>query len=263
MKDMLTRALNVNWANLALGHDVFDADGATFVRNTNYPSIYDANFIYNVTATTPDEIESVLARAEREYAHAAAITFRVDLRTPTAFLARLALDGYATSDSLLMLLEDELCGSPKPFEIRPIASDSEWSAYFELKRADWREHAPRVGEDPANIVVPDGLSATNKLKCPPVRYFLAYADSEPRAFFNAWEGTDGIGQVEDLFTHPDWRHRGLASALLHHCVADARGYGAGPIAIVCDPTDTPKDMYAAMGFRPIALNRQFTKKRVG
>ena len=104
------------------------------------------------------------------------------------------------------------------------------------------------------------MLATHRAKSPPVRYWLAYVDGEPRAYFASWEGIDGIGQVEDLFTHPDYRHRGLATALIHHCVSDSRTSGAGPVVIVCDPADTPKRMYAAMGFRPIAIKRNYWKR---
>ena len=65
--------------------------------------------------------------------------------------------------------------------------------------------------------------------------------------------------MEDLFTHPEFRHRGLATALIHNCVADCRAHGAGPVVIVCDPGDTPKEMYAAIGFRPIAIKREYWK----
>ncbi len=62
-----------------------------------------------------------------------------------------------------------------------------------------------------------------------------------------------------MFTHPDFRHRGLATALIDHCVADRRAHGAGPVVIVADPTDTPKRMYAALGFRPVAIKRSWRK----
>ena len=79
------------------------------------------------------------------------------------------------------------------------------------------------------------------------------------AYLASWEGIDGVGQVEDLFTHPDHRHRGLATALLHHGIADCRAHGAGPVVIVADPTDTPKQIYAALGFRPVAIKRSYRK----
>ena len=70
---------------------------------------------------------------------------------------------------------------------------------------------------------------------------------------------NGVGQVENLFTHPDYRNRGIATALIHHCVADARAKGAGPVVIVADPTDTPKNIYARMGFRPVAVVGHYLK----
>lgn len=66
--------------------------------------------------------------------------------------------------------------------------------------------------------------------------------------------------VEDLFTHPDYRHRGIATALIARGVADARARGAGPVIIGADPTDTPMRMYAALGFRPIIVVRHYLRR---
>ena len=66
--------------------------------------------------------------------------------------------------------------------------------------------------------------------------------------------------MEELYTQPEFRHRGLATALIHHCVADCRSHGAGSVVIVCAPGDTPKQMYAAMGFQPVAVKRNYWKK---
>jgi predicted N-acetyltransferase YhbS len=62
-----------------------------------------------------------------------------------------------------------------------------------------------------------------------------------------------------LFVEAAFRHRGLATALIHHCVRRCREAGAGPVVIVADPDDTPKHMYAAMGFRPVATKRDYWK----
>ena len=83
--------------------------------------------------------------------------------------------------------------------------------------------------------------------------------ARPVAYFSSWEGIYGVGQVENLLTHPDFRNRGFATALIHHCVTDARSSGAGPVVIVCDPNDTPKQLYASLGFRPVAIKRSYWK----
>ena len=83
-----------------------------------------------------------------------------------------------------------------------------------------------------------------------MRYWLAWSAGEPRGFLSSWEGPDGVGQVEDLYVHPDVRGRGLAAALIRHGVEDCRRTGAGSIVIVAAADDTPRLAYARMGFRP-------------
>src|SRR5262249_57474549 len=90
-----------------------------------------------------------------------------------------------------------------------------------------------------------------------VRYWLAYVDGQPRGFVASLIGPTGTGQVEDLYVEPEVRHRGLATALIHRGVADCRARGAGPVLIVADGSDTPKAMYAAMGFRPRAVEHKY------
>ena len=256
------RAVEVNWQNLALGHEVFRADGATFVRNRRLPRIYDANFVFGITASTPAAIERLLARAAREYAGAARVTFRADPWTPSSFEARLSHDRYHPTEALVLVLEGPLRGEAPRIQIRTIEDETGWEAYRALKRMDWLEYAARTGENAGGESIGDGLAAANRLKCPPVQYVLAYQAGRVVGHCSTWEGPNGVGQVEDLFVHPASRHRGIATALLRSCVEMARARGAGPVVIVADPTDTPKEMYAALGWRPLVTCRQYGKKNV-
>ena len=104
--------------SLALGHEVFETHGATFVRNLALPAVYDANFVFGVTVAEADGIDWLLARVARDYEHAARLTFRVDPFTPPAFEARLALEGYERERrGSVLLLEGALRGKATPFEI--------------------------------------------------------------------------------------------------------------------------------------------------
>jgi ribosomal protein S18 acetylase RimI-like enzyme len=262
MDDLARLALAVNYDNLALGHATTSVPGATLIHDERYPLIYDANFVKDITASTPDEIGALFARVDATYPHTRARTYRLLPGTPPAFEARLALDGYERSDSLVMLLQGDLIGSAGPCDIRLAETEDDWRAFAALKRDEFLERDPPLDRDVREQVAA-GLAAANRGKCPPSRYWLAWVDGAPRAFFNAWQGHDGVGQVEDLYTQPAYRHRGLATALMHHCVADARARGAGPIVIVCRPDDTPKNMYAAMGFRPIAVTSLYRRPATG
>ena len=101
------------------------------------------------------------------------------------------------------------------------------------------------------------MAASHRAKSPPVRVWLGYIDREARGYVTSWEGTAGVGQVETLFVHPDSRHQGLATALIHHGVRDCRAAGAGPVVIVADTADTPKLMYASMGWTAVAVTRKY------
>jgi predicted GNAT family acetyltransferase len=78
---------------------------------------------------------------------------------------------------------------------------------------------------------------------------------------SVWEGLQGVGQVEDVFVEPAYRSRGLATALMHRCVADGRARGSGALMLVADAADTPQAMYAAMGFRHTGTKRRYVRYR--
>lgn len=259
MNELIQRATAVNQANLALGCEVFQAAGATFVRNRACPGVHDANYVTQVEAESPEEIEQLLRRVELEFAATKVIKFNLDYDSPTPFEARLLLEGYENPRAdLIMVLDGPLPPASRHFEIAQIDDDSGWEAFTGLK--DLEEYLRNTGQadEPG---VADQMTILAMSKAPPVRYWLAYVDGIARGFFSSWSGLDRMGQVEDLFVHSDFRHRGIATALMQRCGADCRDSGAKPVVIVCDADDTPKDMYAAMGFQPVAVKRGYTKTK--
>ena len=257
MTDWARAAIRVDQAHEALGHRLFEADGAHFISNPSLPDIHVANYARSVTAATPKAIEHVLARAEQEFADCPHRCFEVDLDSPPAFEARLIRDGYDARAFVLMVLEGELCGKPKLLaaDISLAGDEQSWAAADRLKRLDWAEAREKMGLAPLPRVG-DRLALASRLKTPPDRKWLAWVDGEARGMASAWE-IDGLGQVEDVFVEPAYRHRGIATALIHHCVADCRARGAGALVIVADAGDTPQHMYATMGFRPVATKRRY------
>ena len=244
------------------GEERFEAEGALFVRNRSIPDRYYANHVEQVTASTPEEIARLSERVEVEFEGFRHRCYYVDRDTPTEFEAWLLMEGYQRSDSLVMVLTDDLHGTPKPHDIRLVETDADWQAYRDLLAAADRESDPATPPQTANDHPTERLDrriAALQSISPPVRYWMAYAEGAPRAFFSSWISSDGIGVLDYLYTHPDYRRRGLATALVHHCVADSRARGAGPVALETDPSDTPKHMYAAMGFRPLSVSYEYLK----
>lgn len=261
MSSLASRAIDVDQRQCELGNEVFRRAGATFVRNTASPSVYDANHVAAVSVSTPEEIAELFAAMDEEFQHTSHRRVHTDRRTPPEFVARLVLDGhYEREDGLLLVLEGELRASPPRCDIRPVETDADWEALWELSLVDWVEHHRRTGRGDGDESTARQMWATKRLKQPPVQYWLAFVDGRPVGFFNSWAGVGGAGQVEDLFVLPDFRRRGIATALIHHCVTDARRRGERPVVIAADPTDTPKQMYAAMGWRPVAVVTRWLRK---
>lgn len=258
MTDWGRLAIRVDQAHEALGHRMFEAAGAVFVRNPALPDIHVANYARSVRADTPEKIDGLLARAECEFAACPHRCFEVDLDTPPSFEGRLVFEGYGARDFVLMVLEGELAGPPRAVDLRPVANEDQWAEADRLKRLDWAEARAKLGREPLPNVG-ERLARLARLKAPPDRKWLAYADGSARGMASVWEGVAGAGQVEDVFVEPEYRHRGLGTALIHRCVADCRARGADAIVIVADAGDTPQTMYAAMGFRHVATKRRYLR----
>ena len=257
--DLIERVWETTAGYLALGNESFTAEGATFIRNRSTPRRHDSNHVGVIRAADQADIDMLLLRTDIEFEGFNHRRFDTDPSTPPEFVARLSLDGgYRVDDTLWLLLEGELQAVPRRIDVREVLHESDWAAFEGLDGLNQREGAEQHGRTFDLAAVHDFVVA-KRLKCPPVRTWLAIEQDEPRAFFSSWPGDNGVGMVEDLFTHPESRHRGLATALIAHSVTDARARGAGPIIIGADPNDTPKLMYAAMGFRPLYVSRNYFK----
>jgi GNAT superfamily N-acetyltransferase len=260
-RDLLARVYETLEGYYELGCELRDDPLARFVRKVDAPRIYDVNFARSVRAGTASEMETVLEAADEFFAGLPHRVFHIDPWTPPAFEARLVLDDFEFEDEIQLLLEGELdlARDPPPVEMRLVESDEDWSTIRRLTRLDHEEQARRDVHPLWDEEVTTEMVATKRAKAPELRFWLARAGGADCAFLSSWPGVDGIGKVEDLFTHPDHRHRGIATALIVHCVGDARERGAGPVLIGALPNDTPMRMYAAMGFRPFCVTHRGRK----
>jgi ribosomal protein S18 acetylase RimI-like enzyme len=70
--------------------------------------------------------------------------------------------------------------------------------------------------------------------------------------------SDGVvAQVEDVYTVPEARGRGFARAVLTRAVDLAQAQDHDFVFIVADDDDSPKRLYAKLGFEPVGRARMF------
>jgi GNAT superfamily N-acetyltransferase len=257
--DLLRRVCETVEGYLALGNEMIDLPQVRFLRSRGAPRIYDANRGVRVRAASRTAVDAVIARADDLFNGLHHRAFSCDPLTPAPFEARLLQEGYRAEADLQMVLEGEILATAPEIELRAAESDADWSAIARLTRMDHEEMAKRFGHPVYAEEVTVQMVATRRAKRPALRHWVARIQGADCAFFSSWPGLNGIGKVEDLFTHPDFRGRGIATALIVQAVGDARARGAGPVVIAARPDDTPRRMYERMGFRPICVTRSYVQ----
>jgi GNAT superfamily N-acetyltransferase len=255
--DLLARTCETQFGWLALGNERFEACGTTFVRNLSTPRRHDSNGVGLVRDGS--QLDALLQRVDVEYAGLPYRRFEMDPLTPPELAARLAYEGYKIDNQILsLILEGEVHADPPQVDIREVLTEDAWLAYKRLDELWWRESSEAYF-GPYNAGMHDELHRSWRLKCPPVRSWQVWVDGGARSYLSSWPGDNGVGMVEDLYTEPEYRRRGLATALLVRAIADARERGAGPVLIGADPAGSPKQLYAALGFRPLFLHAEYLK----
>jgi RimJ/RimL family protein N-acetyltransferase len=72
--------------------------------------------------------------------------------------------------------------------------------------------------------------------------------------------SDGLGRFQYVSTHPDWRRRGLCTALVHAaCRHGFEAMGLHTLVMVADPDDVAIGVYESLGYRRGASTWQFER----
>lgn len=262
----MARCVRTEASYFEIGNEVVDIGSARIVRNHRTPDVYDANCVTRVRAKS-SEVDELMGVVDRLFSGVSHRSFKIDPFTPTEVEARLVLDGFESDTMVHLVLADgvpiqrAVAATP---EIRPVSSQRDWESLANLARADHEEAAARNGRRVWPVGVTRQMVDRKRLRSEDMPYLVAAVDGRDVAYVCTWTGTsgDGVGMVEDLFTEPGHRHRGVATALITEAVARARAGGAGAVMIGAAAEDTPRLMYAALGFRALFVTRSYLRLEI-
>lgn len=251
-------------AHLRLAGETREGPGCRVVRNDGTPLVWDANHLQIGPSDAQVDADAALAFLEAELGHHAHRQIMTTPFAPPTLAARLLLEDCVPDATWQGLLTGALAGPmPRSCDIRRVAREDDWAALDRLVRLDHEETNEKLGRERMTAEVTRQIQSIRRANGEAVHFFLAWEGGEAVAFFSSWPGpgtavsidpeVGRVGMVEDLYTHPDHRGRGFARALIHHCVGDARARGAEAVLIGAAPDDTPKAIYAAMGFEPMCV----------
>lgn len=238
---------------IALPHCAIVADPAK-------PDLWDANHVDDVTAVSDAEIDDVLAAIDEHLAHSDWRVVHTDAFTPDRFLARLAYLGFEERPAVVQMTCDRLKPTGgAPVDLAEITDDAGWAALTALVRADVVEGKRTGGLDLDDAFV-DDMVANYRAKAPAYRFHLALLEDVPVAYGAMIAAPNGMGMIEDLFTLPSARRRGIASTMIAHFDAALRAEGCTGLFLGAVAEEEAKSLYYNLGFRAAMLTRCWVKR---
>lgn len=223
--------------------------GGTVLVQPAYPLIWDVNHV-RLDSPWPGHAEDLDTAVERA-SRAAGLEHRMlavaDSREAERLTPGLAELGWRREQRVVMLLARAPDRAPAA-----LAEQVPAAGVAGIRTAILRE-APEVGHEAVRQVLAweqqTALAAAGQ-------WLAAFADGRPAACARVLF-QDGVGQVDDVATLPEMRGRGLAASVVLGGIAALRADGVECIAIVADAHGGPRELYAKLGFDPVALTSRF------
>lgn len=246
-----------------LGNSAVAAPHCHIVANPARPEIWDANHADAVTAQSPDEIDAVFAAMDRHLGHTRWRVVHTDCFTPDGFLARLAFEDFAERPvTIQMAQQGDLADRGVPIALRAVTDEADWAALHRLVRADHIEGF-RVGDLNLSPEISAAMVADYRAKSGPCHFHLALSAGEPVAYGAYAAAPQRVGMIEDLFTLPSARRRGIATAMIAAFTDRLRSAGCRTVFLGALAAERPKRLYARLGFHPVMLTRNWVRELPG
>ena len=242
-----------------LGHSATDHGDVRIVRDPAHPNVWDANHADGITADSDDRIDRVLALLDRHLTHSDWRVVHTDCFTPEPMLARLAWEGFVEQPAVIqMALAGEVRAAAAP-DLHPVDSDADWEELADLVALD-HDEGLRTGGAALSRDVTRGIVASYRAKAPACQFHLVRIDGVAVAYGSLAAGPYRAGIIEDLYTRPSHRRRGIASGMIAAFADRLRRERCDTIFLGAIVGEEARLLYAALGFRPVMLTRTWVRR---
>ena len=242
----------------ALGSATIQGAGCRVVMNPAIPNVWDANHADSLTVETEAELQKALAFMDAHLAHCPDRVVHTDHRASDRLLAKLAFAGFRERPvTIQMLLEGSVRGAEHPLDLRSVASEADWRTLGELAAADHAEGGRSSGVRTRELS--NAIVAGYRAKGEAYRFHLARVGEKAVCYCACTHAPNGLGMVEDLFTLPSHRGRGIGAAVVARLVHKLRAEGCDGVFIGALADSPAKGLYRRLGFEPVLLTRAWLK----
>ena len=220
-------------------------DRATLIAHPTLPRVPHLN---TLVLSAPMDAGEAEALAEE---HQGELPSRRLLVEDDALAGELAARGWR-DESLLLLGRD---GSLEPPAADGLAEEVPYGHVRGL-RDEWLRSAPWATDE---ATLRDAHEADRRLfAATPTRAFAAFEQGRPLAYALLLDGGRD-GMLEDVYTTPAARGRGLATAVIAAVLHAARAERHELVFVPTDAEGRARALYERLGFEPLAIVRRMTK----
>jgi GNAT superfamily N-acetyltransferase len=243
-----------------LGNTTIGTPYCCIVANRLRPEVWDANHADDVTARTDAEADEVLAAMELHLAHTPWRVVHTDCQTPDAFLARLAFEDFVERPTTIqMAFQGTPVEQGASIDLRPVVTEADWEGLLQLVLIDHAEGRTLGGLE-ISPEVSAAMVAGYRTKSEACQFHLAIEDGFPVAFGACAAAPNGVGMIEDLFTLPKARRRGIATGMIAAFIRNLRAAECQIVFLGALAAERPKRLYARLGFQPVGLARSWVRR---
>ncbi|QBR90994.1 GNAT family N-acetyltransferase [Nocardioides euryhalodurans] len=227
------------------------------VRTPLEPSFYWGNFLLLPAPPAPGQVDHWVREARREFPGAEHVSIGMDRCEDGATLQPLREAGFRVDTVAAMTTGAVDAGPPLAdgTEVRTLVTDADWDQEVDLNLASEPDdpHLTREflqGRAAANrALVAAGLG----------HWWGAFVADQLVSSLGIFRAGEGLARYQNVKTHPGFRRRGLAGALVRAAARDAlEGLGADTLVMAANPEDEAIRIYRAVGFTEGGLHAEAT-----
>ena len=223
---------------------------ATVLSTPSLPTVAHLNTVFLRGAPDAADLEALV-----EAHHAGLPTRRVvveDEASSERLVAELLPRGWAVHRLVLLARE----GAEPPPEARALAEEVPYGQVRGL-REEWLRAQPWASGDD---VLAEGLAGDDRLFAgTPTRAFATFERGRPLAYALLLDGGRD-GMLEDVYTTPEARGRGLSTSVIAAVLHAARAERHDAVFVPTDAEEGAGALYERLGFAPLAVQHHFTRR---
>ena len=222
-------------------------DGAHALVHSGLPRVIYLNAVRLESALDPDAVEALAERVQAGLRHR-----RVEVADESVaerLAPVLAQRGWEVG-RLLLLGRD---GQAPPPEAPHPAEEVPYG-HVRALREEWIRAAPWATDEELieQVLEADRLLLT----ATPTRSYAVFDAGRAVAYCLLLESGDGAGLVEDVYTTPSARGRGLAASVVALALSASRAAGHDVTFVPTDADGRARALYERLGFRPLGVVHQ-------